>query len=172
RKGGVKYRRKTFKENIQGITKPAIRRLTRRGGVRRISELVYEETRSVLKMFLENDTVTYTEYARCKTVTSLDQSSQWLNYDASSSSASHQYRNKTSDYPDIEEVARIWVDQLLARDLTLIGWLAKIKNRNNLHSYKKRGGSMSAPIHEIASTSRNLTRMMYGIMMRLHYSGG
>ncbi|CAJ0639837.1 5275_t:CDS:2 [Entrophospora sp. SA101] len=64
RKGGVKYRRKTFKENIQGITKPAIRRLTRRGGVRRISELVYEETRS--------DTVTYTEYARCKTVTSLD----------------------------------------------------------------------------------------------------
>ncbi|CAJ0837027.1 7270_t:CDS:2, partial [Entrophospora sp. SA101] len=56
----------------EGITKPAIRRLTRRGGVRRISELVYEETRSVLKMFLENDTVTYTEYARCKTVTSLD----------------------------------------------------------------------------------------------------
>ena len=42
----------------------------------------------------------------------LKQSSQWLNYDASSSSASHHlYSNRTSDYPDIEEATRIWVDQ-------------------------------------------------------------
>ena len=36
-----------------GITKPAIRRLARRGGVKRISGLIYEETRGVLKIFLE-----------------------------------------------------------------------------------------------------------------------
>ncbi|XXG41960.1 hypothetical protein AAC387_Pa01g2321 [Persea americana] len=34
--------------------KPAIRRLARRGGVKRISGLIYEETRGVLKIFLEN----------------------------------------------------------------------------------------------------------------------
>ena len=40
-----------------GITKPAIRRLARRGGVKRISGLIYEETRGVLKIFLENVSV-------------------------------------------------------------------------------------------------------------------
>jgi histone H4 len=43
-----------LRDNIQGITKPAIRRLARRGGVKRISGLIYEETRGVLKIFLEN----------------------------------------------------------------------------------------------------------------------
>ena len=59
----------------QGITKPAIRRLARRGGVKRISGLIYEETRGVLKVFLENvirDAVTYTEHAKRKTVTAMD----------------------------------------------------------------------------------------------------
>jgi hypothetical protein len=46
--------RKVLRDNIQGITKPAIRRLARRGGVKRISGLIYEETRTVLKTFLEN----------------------------------------------------------------------------------------------------------------------
>ncbi|KAI8063231.1 histone-fold-containing protein [Gongronella butleri] len=67
--------RKILRDNIQGITKPAIRRLARRGGVKRISGLIYEETRGVLKVFLENvirDAVTYTEHAKRKTVTSLD----------------------------------------------------------------------------------------------------
>jgi histone H4 len=40
--------------SLAGITKPAIRRLARRGGVKRISGLIYEETRGVLKIFLEN----------------------------------------------------------------------------------------------------------------------
>lgn len=74
-KGGAKRHRKIMRENIQGITKPAIRRLARRGGVKRISGLMYEETRGVLKSFLTNvirDTVTYTEHARRKTVTALD----------------------------------------------------------------------------------------------------
>ena len=38
--------------NEQGITKPAIRRLARRGGVKRISGLIYEETRGVLKVIV------------------------------------------------------------------------------------------------------------------------
>jgi histone H4 len=95
-KGGAKRHRKILRDNIQGITKPAIRRLARRGGVKRISGLIYEETRGVLKIFLESesarlsaakelnadmyssqsdvirDSVTYTEHAKRKTVTSLD----------------------------------------------------------------------------------------------------
>ena len=74
-KGGAKRHRKVLKDNIQGITKPAIRRLARRGGVKRISGLIYEETRSVLKVFLENvirDAVLYTECAKRKTVTAMD----------------------------------------------------------------------------------------------------
>ena len=74
-KGGAKRHRKIMRDNIQGITKPAIRRLARRGGVKRISGLMYEETRSVLKVFLEiviKDSATYTEHARRKTVTALD----------------------------------------------------------------------------------------------------
>jgi histone H4 len=74
-KGGTKRHKKILRDNIQGITKPAIRRLARRGGVKRISGLIYEETRSVLKNFLENvvkDAVTYTEHARRKTVTAMD----------------------------------------------------------------------------------------------------
>lgn len=64
-KGGAKRHRKVLRDNIQGITKPAIRRLARRGGVKRISNLIYDETRTVLKVFLENvirDAVTYTEH--------------------------------------------------------------------------------------------------------------
>lgn len=33
-KGGAKRHRKILRDNIQGITKPAIRRLARRGGVK------------------------------------------------------------------------------------------------------------------------------------------
>jgi histone H3/H4 len=40
-KGGAKRHRKVLRDNIQGITKPAIRRLARRGGVKRISGLIY-----------------------------------------------------------------------------------------------------------------------------------
>jgi hypothetical protein len=43
--------------------------------VKRISGLIYEETRGVLKVFLENvirDAVTYTEHAKRKTVTAMD----------------------------------------------------------------------------------------------------
>lgn len=74
-KGGAKRHRKADSNNINGITKPAIRRLARRGGVKRISGMIYEETRLVLKEFLVaviHDAVTYAEFARRKTVTVMD----------------------------------------------------------------------------------------------------
>ena len=73
--GAKRHTKKSLKETIMGITKPAIRRLARRGGVKRISSLIYEETRNVLRSFLENvirHSVTYTEHAKRKTVTALD----------------------------------------------------------------------------------------------------
>lgn len=57
------------------LTTPAVRRLARRGGVKRLSGLVYEETRGAAEVFLQKiiqDAVTYTQHARRKTVTSLD----------------------------------------------------------------------------------------------------
>jgi len=73
--GGAKRQRKVLTDNKQGITKSAIRSLARRAGVRRISGLVYEQTRDTLKAFLENvirDAVTYTEHAKRKIVTAMD----------------------------------------------------------------------------------------------------
>ena len=74
-KGGAKRHRKGGKDSLGGISKPAIRRLARRGGVKRISGMIYDETRSVLKSFLEHvvrDAVTYCDHGRRKTVTALD----------------------------------------------------------------------------------------------------
>lgn len=74
-KGGAKRHRKVSRNNLEGITKPAIRRLARRGGVKRISNAIYEETRTVLNVFLQSvirDSVTYTDHAKRKTVTAMD----------------------------------------------------------------------------------------------------
>ncbi|KAE9387651.1 histone-fold-containing protein [Gymnopus androsaceus JB14] len=63
--GGAKRHRKILRDSIQ----------RKRGGVKRVSGLIYEETRGVLEIFLENvvrDSVTYTEHAKRKTVTALD----------------------------------------------------------------------------------------------------
>ncbi|KAI2635087.1 putative histone H4 [Xylaria nigripes] len=71
-KGGIKRHRKVLRDNILGITKPAIRRLARRGGVKRISATIYDEARSVLRKRLTEiirDCVTYTEYRQAKTIT-------------------------------------------------------------------------------------------------------
>ena len=72
---GVKRAKRASRDVILGITKPAIRRLARRGGVKRISALIYDETRFVIRTFLENvikDAVVYTEHSRRKTVTAMD----------------------------------------------------------------------------------------------------
>ena len=76
-KEAPKRHRKVLRDNIQGITKPAIPRLARRGGVKRISGLINEETRDrvVLKVFLENvirDATIYTEHTKRETVTAMD----------------------------------------------------------------------------------------------------
>ncbi len=73
--GAKRHAKKAIRETILGVTKPAIRRLARRGGVKRISALIYDEARIVLKGFLEQvikDSVTYCEHAKRKTVTALD----------------------------------------------------------------------------------------------------
>ena len=59
---------------MQGITKPAICRLTRHGGVKRISGFICEEARGVLEVLLDNAirySLTYTEHARRRTVTAM-----------------------------------------------------------------------------------------------------
>ena len=52
-KGGAKCHGKFLRDNMKLITKPAIRRLARRGGVKRIYGLIYEETR-IQTMFLDH----------------------------------------------------------------------------------------------------------------------
>ena len=72
--GKAKHRSKE-KDVLTGITKPAIRRLARRGGVKRISSTIYPQTREVLKAFLDvviRDSLIYTDHAQRKTVTSQD----------------------------------------------------------------------------------------------------
>ena len=72
---GNKRHKKILRDNIQGVTRPAIRRLARRAGVKRLSGLIYDSTRTLLRTFLETvlrDAITYTEHARRKTVTSMD----------------------------------------------------------------------------------------------------
>lgn len=74
-KHGVKKTRGLTKETIHGITKPAIRRMARRGGVKRISGLIYTEARNQLKNFLKktiHDTVAYCEHSRRTTVRASD----------------------------------------------------------------------------------------------------
>ncbi len=68
---GAKRHAKQLRDNIAGVTGPALRRLARRGGVKRININVYEEARGVLKIFLQDiirDSVMYTEHANRKTV--------------------------------------------------------------------------------------------------------
>jgi histone H3/H4 len=63
------------KNPMVGLTKPAVRRLCRRGGVKRISGSIYDESRGVLKQFVDNvvkDTLAYAEHARRKTITAMD----------------------------------------------------------------------------------------------------
>jgi histone H4 len=74
-KSGAKRARNQAKSRVEGITKGAIRRLARKGGVKRISGLVYAETRGVLKIFLTKvlkNAILYTEHAKRKTVTAMD----------------------------------------------------------------------------------------------------
>ena len=53
-KGTSKRRRLVLKGNIKGITKPALRRLARRAGVKRISNPIYGDSRTLLKVFIDS----------------------------------------------------------------------------------------------------------------------
>ena len=71
----TKRQKKVLRENVKSVSKGAIRRLARRGGVKRISSEVYEEVRKTLKAFVEGvvrDATAYTEHGKRKTVTALD----------------------------------------------------------------------------------------------------
>ncbi|KAF2201244.1 histone-fold-containing protein [Delitschia confertaspora ATCC 74209] len=73
--GFLKRHRKVVRDNIQGVTKNDIRRLARRGGVKRISAQIYEETRIVLKLRLEQilrEVCAIVEYSGRKTVSVRD----------------------------------------------------------------------------------------------------
>ncbi|KNC84188.1 hypothetical protein SARC_03578 [Sphaeroforma arctica JP610] len=79
RKEKICYRRHVDKVRglitMRGITKPDIRRLARRGGVKRISGLIYDEMRQQLKLYLANLVrlaLTYCQHRRQKTVTAMD----------------------------------------------------------------------------------------------------
>jgi len=70
-----KRHRKLLKDNIKGVTKGSIKRMARRGGVKRISNLTYDEVRGQLKSFLQDvvrDSVTYMEHGKRRTVTPVD----------------------------------------------------------------------------------------------------
>lgn len=74
RKGPVRHA-KPLKDNIQGITAPAIRRMARRAGVKRISGTVYEDQRERIKNLVTmvlRSAIVYTQHARRKTVTPMD----------------------------------------------------------------------------------------------------
>ena len=108
--------RQGVEERLEGISKPSIRRLARRGGVKRISGLVYAETRGVLRAFLENtlrDAVTYTEHARRKTVTAMDivyalkrQGRTLYGYDGSEGSWSRKRTPEEAENERVEKAAR------------------------------------------------------------------
>ena len=74
-KGGAKRHRKVGKDPIMGITNPAIRRILRRAGVKRMSGMIYEEVRGILYEWLTNviqDALIYTLHSRRKTVQVMD----------------------------------------------------------------------------------------------------
>ena len=74
-KGGAKRHQRVLRDNILGVTNPAVRRLARRGGVKRIAGSMYEESRGVIESFMKKvigDAVTYTEHARRQTVNAMD----------------------------------------------------------------------------------------------------
>ncbi|CAD2214687.1 histone H4 [Angomonas deanei] len=74
-KGSARQQKKLLRDNIKSISRGSIRRLARRGGVRRLSGEIYEEVRRVLKSYVEDvvrTATSYTEYSRAKTVKASD----------------------------------------------------------------------------------------------------
>merc|ERR1711881_439766 len=53
-KGQSKRNKKVLRGNLKSIAKPALRRLARRAGVKRISAPIYEDSRTLLKVFIDS----------------------------------------------------------------------------------------------------------------------
>ncbi|KAK4543564.1 Histone H4 [Oleoguttula mirabilis] len=71
----AKRHRKILRDNIQGVTKGDIRRMARRGGVKRISAGIYDGVRTVMRTRLElilSDICAVVENCGRKTVTTTD----------------------------------------------------------------------------------------------------
>ncbi|KFZ09660.1 hypothetical protein V502_08584 [Pseudogymnoascus sp. VKM F-4520 (FW-2644)] len=69
---GARRHRKIVRDSIHGITKGDIKRLARRGGVKRISAMIYDDTRDAMKAHLQlilKDCIIFLEHANRKTVT-------------------------------------------------------------------------------------------------------
>lgn len=68
--------RRIMRDNIRdALSTAAVRRLARRGGVKRLSGLMYEEIRGIVMVFLEplvRDAICYSEHARRKTLSAMD----------------------------------------------------------------------------------------------------
>ena len=72
---GTVRRRRVLRDCIRGISKATFLRFARRGGVKRFSGNIYEESRGVLKVFLEEvmkDIMVFVEHFKRKTVTPID----------------------------------------------------------------------------------------------------
>jgi len=75
KKTTVKRPRKMLRDNIQGLTKPAIKRVARQAGVLRLDGEIYAEIRGVIKVQLEDiirASLTFTEHGRRITVSTKD----------------------------------------------------------------------------------------------------
>lgn len=74
-KTGIHRHRRILHGGLEGINKNSIRRLARRGGVKRISVHVYPLAREVLHEFLREviqAATTYMEHAKRRTITGQD----------------------------------------------------------------------------------------------------
>ena len=63
--------RKILRDNVQGLTKPAIRRLCHKAGIKRIDGHIYEEIRGIAKIRMEEiikDAINLTEHQKKKVV--------------------------------------------------------------------------------------------------------
>ena len=75
RSGKGKRRGNKNRSALDRISSPSIRRLARRGGIKRISSGIYGDCRLVIHSFLDGvlkDAITYTHHAQRKTVTTTD----------------------------------------------------------------------------------------------------
>ena len=75
--GRKSVKRATEMKKIErtSLTRGGIRRLARRGGVKRISQNIYDETRDFVDYFLGivvKDAAVYCEHAKRKTITAMD----------------------------------------------------------------------------------------------------